>query len=144
MRRETLISVLLRGSIVVLVAGAIVGARVVWNRLFGEVVAGSFQSVSPDGTFRCTLTECGGWKDGGLRRYARVAIEKRINESEELWEDVRRDDVSPVDDSAPGVYYITWACDRQDRTTGVNITGDYGSPECGRKSIFGMRFLQKQ
>ena len=93
-----------------------------WYDLFVEHINSYTQSVSPDGVFRCTVTELSG--QGGGPCSAAVAVERKKKERGEIWEDVIRKKVPPVDDSAGGVYHISWEFYTERHPT-VTVLGDY-------------------
>ena len=120
-------------------------AKAAWQSLFGDHVTALVQSNSPDGMFRCTLTEWSGTMPrGGCGIQAKILVEARSNPSryskdgKELWDDIKREPI-PVDDSAcRSNYSIAWEYDGKHRTTGLIVFGDYGSPPYPGEIIFKM------
>lgn len=135
MRRPTLKYVLIFGLTAIVLAGIVFGTIVVWNALCGEWVTASVQSASPDGMFRCTLTER--WSGGLAGGYeAKVVVEKMNGQWR--WEEVKQAPVD-VDVSLPrSNYSIIWEYDSKHRTTGLILFGDYGSPPFRGTVLFRM------
>jgi hypothetical protein len=144
MRKQLVGRLLVWGTVAMVIGAVILGAMAVWHWAFGEHITASVQSVSPDGMFRCTLTEW--WGEGTIQ--AKVVIEKRNQRNlyliaspendREIWEDVKREPL-PVDDSAGrSNYSIVWEYDGKHRTTGLTIFGDYGTPPFPGETIFRM------
>jgi hypothetical protein len=136
----------LRSLVILLTVSALAlgFGKAAWQLLFRDHVTALVQSTSPDGMFRCTLTEWSGWKPrGGWGVQAKLVVEKRKSDytgpdKERGWEAFKREPIN-VDDSACRSYYsIAWEYDAKHRTTGLILFGDYGSPPFQVETIFKM------
>ncbi len=134
-------------SVTVLVLGL---ATAAWYFLLAGLhtdnITALVQSNSPDGMFRCTLTEWNGQMPrGGWGIQAKILVEKRKThyrvtdpDKERLWEDLKREPIDVDDSACRSNYSIAWEYDSKHRTTGLIVFGDYGSPPFPGEVIFKM------
>jgi hypothetical protein len=150
--KQTVGCLLLLCILVTLLGVGAWGAWFVWRELFGEEVVDVVQSVSPDGMFRCTLTDLYGDIPQGARgNHTEIAVQEwnlqadirtRSKGDEALWEDLVRQPI-PKDDSIRGsCYSIAWEYDGRHRTTGLTVFGDYGPPPRPGTVVFKMKFAK--
>ena len=134
MQKRTVGNLLLSGVLFALVGTLGFG---VWYLLFAEHVRHFVQSVSPDGMFRCTVTQR--WCRGSR---AEVLLEgwkeERRGSDDGPWESMTRQDLAGDTSACRSNYSITWQYDAKHRTTGVTVFGDYGSPPFPGEIIFKM------
>jgi hypothetical protein len=121
---------------------------VLWRSLFCEHVTALVQSNSPDGMFRCTLTEWSGTMPrGGQGIQAKILVERRNKKNlilpssaggKELWDDVKREPIQVDDSACRSNYSVAWEYDGKHRTTGLTVFGDYGTPPYSGEIILTM------
>jgi hypothetical protein len=117
------------GLAVALVAIALV--VVVGWIVFGRHLTAQVQSISPDGMFRCTVTE---WSVPGNAQPT-IVIERATDgnmgihseDSHKPWQGIKQA-TSPGDSAFRSSYSIAWQYDGNHRTTEVTVFGDYGTP----------------
>ncbi len=92
------------------------------RHLFGEHETASVESVSPDGMFRCTVTERA--STGQCR--SEIVLYSRQGTSG-FWTETNRRSVQN-DSACRSNYSVDWDYDEKHRTTGLKVFGDFGSP----------------
>jgi hypothetical protein len=117
-----------RKKIALLVVLALIGlAGAAWHSRFGERVTAHVDSISPDGMFRCTVTEI----VSNDHSTGEVVVFKRLESThssgEESWAEIQR--VPFSSDSCTRAYYsIDWQYDGDYHTTRLTVFGNYSVP----------------
>ncbi len=119
-----------RLKVILLVAAlALVVLPLVWyQRVTRERTTAWIQSSSPDGMFRCTVTE----RASPGRSGTEIVFEGRRKnltspDSVGLWVEIKRANVNN-DSASRSNYSVGWEYDEKHRTTGITVFGDFGTP----------------
>jgi hypothetical protein len=116
------------------VVALIVLVAVAWHFVFGQRVTAHFDSISPDGMYRCTVTERSSQNHSEAEIVVFKRLESTYSSGEESWAEIQRVPIS--NDSACRAYYsIDWEYDKNYRTTKLIVFGNFSVPIHGNNII---------
>lgn len=107
-------------------SGIIVGVVLKHQSLTRETTTACVQATSPDGMYRCTVEE----KSTATQSNVVITVYRRkimVLSGTNLWEIIDNKEVRN-DSASRSNYSIDWSLDKKNRTRGITVFGDFGSP----------------